>query len=133
MILLIITVIGLFCNGLFYICHEDTNMIFSFVGRWHAKILDKRRKSFNKSALANSKKLGGKKYMDNVDKHVYKYDWLTAPLFGCFKCMTSVWGTLIYWLHYDFTLSNLYLWPIVIIASTAMSMLIFVNGTKKLL
>lgn len=125
----IIILIALFVNGLHYICYSGNNMIFSFVGRWYEGVLQKRRESFNEAYKKANGNIGGKTYQDQIDKHVYKYDDLVAPIFGCYKCMTSVWGTAIYFIFGDF---NFVHWPFIIIAATGLSIVVYANGPNKI-
>lgn len=42
--------------------------------------------------------------------------WVLKPLFMCTVCMSSVYGSLAYWLASAFTVHNLLVWPLYVVA-----------------
>lgn len=57
--------------------------------------------------------------------------WITKPLFDCVYCMSSFWGTIVYWVWMqDFTPDNLTIWPLYILALCGLSKLVMDNLVK---
>ncbi len=99
-LLTLIILISLFCNGLFYLTTEE-GMPLKFIDRWIDKRLD------NKLLI-----------------------FIYSPILGCITCMSSVWGTLLYWHFIGFTTESYYELPIVVISSAYLNTLMF-NYVRK--
>jgi hypothetical protein len=45
-----------------------------------------------------------------------KYHFLYKPLGGCLACMASIFGSIAWWAISPFTIQNLMMWPLVVVA-----------------
>lgn len=57
--------------------------------------------------------------------------WIRKPLFECVYCMSSLWGTIVFWIWMqDFTADNLIIWPFYVLALCGLSKLVMDNLVK---
>lgn len=82
-----------------------------------------------------AKMLGGKAFLDEGE---WYYDFnnsalksIWKPLWGCYTCMPSLWGTIVYTLFIPYSLESIYELPILILSASALNFIIFNNFVKK--
>lgn len=57
--------------------------------------------------------------------------WITKPVFDCVYCMSSLWGTIVFWVWMkEFTADNLTVWPFYLLALCGLSKLVMDNLVK---
>jgi hypothetical protein len=107
-ILIDILIISLFCNGWYLITSQG--MVLNIVREWYLTIA---------GGIENS---SGEVYWSKLFQNKYQrvLAFIYKPLFGCVTCMSSIWGSLVYW-----TIDNsLIYYPIVIIGAACTNLLI---------
>jgi hypothetical protein len=111
-----ILIISLFCNGWYLITHDG--MIFDFLRKWYLEIAGGLEHA--SGTVYWSKNCDGGPAYNRVLKFLYN------PLFGCIICMSSIWGSLIYWiLFYKLAWMSLVLWPVVIVSAACVNLFIY--------
>lgn len=68
------------------------------------------------------------------DRALYHFlpSWLYMPIIGCVPCMASVWGTLVFALHWLlYTSLSWYWWPFVVLSSVALGTVVWYWITPK--
>jgi hypothetical protein len=106
-IILDIIIISIFCNGWYLITRQG--MLFFFLHDWYLWMC-------NGFIMAN----GETEFIYPDQRQFQRFFY--SPLFGCVTCMASIYGTIIYLILNDFSIS--WLWPITIIASSYMNLLL---------
>jgi len=100
-------IMSLFCNGWYLITRP--NMILFYI---HKKYVQAIGGDFTGD--------GFEIWYEN--KPFWK--WLYKPLFGCVTCMASIWGSIAYWSIYSWNLGSLQFYPVAIIATSALNLII---------
>jgi hypothetical protein len=70
-----------------------------------------------------ARKLFIKSSDDDFDEEYY-VPWLFKPLIGCPTCMSSVHSTYFYWFFQEWTLQNLYIYPLYVLALAGLNALL---------
>jgi hypothetical protein len=68
------------------------------------------------------------KLLHPIDRLLYRIlpSWLYLPIIGCVTCMASVWGTLVFALHWLlYPGLSWYWWPFVVLAATGLGVLVY--------
>ncbi len=125
-LLTLIILISLFCNGLFYITTEE-GMPLKWLDKWIDKTIKKRGE---KRDLTIDKSWPHAEQERAIKRYAHRWLFLYSPILGCITCMSSVWGTLLYWHFIGFTTESYYELPIVVISSAYLNTLMF-NYVRK--
>lgn len=59
-------------------------------------------------------------------------EFITKPMYDCVYCMSSVWGSLVFWLYYDHTARSLACWPFYCLALCGLNRLLVAAFPKIL-
>lgn len=81
-----------------------------------------------------ARSLGGKPFLEEGEWYYFfknGMDKLWKPLWGCYTCMPSIWGTAIYFLFIDVSRATIYELPILILSASCLNFIIFNNFVKK--
>ncbi len=111
--LFVIILISLFCNGIYLLFNFGN--VFDFIRRWYIDIAGGIQN--NSGAINWTMNIGG------TPVHKNKI-FLYKPLFGCITCMSSIWGSIAYWTIMPFTLYSLTMYPMIIVCSACVNLLI---------
>ncbi len=114
-LLLIISLMSLFCNGWYMITH-------------HGMLLDPARKFFLTITGGWERNDGGIEWDDPEPswfKFILVIRFIYKPLFGCIICMSSIPGSVAYWTISHFTNENLIYWPIACVCASFTNYFLF--------
>jgi hypothetical protein len=81
-----------------------------------------------------AKMLGGKAFQE---EGAWYYEFqngmgkLWKPLWGCYTCMPSLWGIVVYTLFIPYSVASIYELPVLILSSACINFIIFNNLIKK--
>lgn len=102
-----ILIISLFCNGWYLVTRQG--MALCFIHKFYLRL--------SNGVIKDDGEVVWMLCHKPILKTIYK------PLFGCVTCMSSIWGSLAYFVLNNFTISWIY--PVVIIACACMNVLIY--------
>lgn len=105
--------ISLFCNGIYLLFNFGN--LFDFLRLWYVSISGGIQRNDGRITWVQDP---NNKTDQPIKKFFYK------PLFGCITCMTSIWGSIVYWSIETYTIQTLILYPITIVCCACMNLLI---------
>lgn len=114
-ILITISLMSIFCNGWYMITRNGM-------------ILDSVRKLFLAIAGGYDRSDGGIEWDEYKEFHLVLIPrYIYKPLFGCIICMSSIPGSVAYWVacSFQFTNQNLIQWPIACVCASFMNYFLF--------
>lgn len=96
-----------------------TSLIASFVILGANELLSHETKTLSKVYDRNQSGLLG--FISYFGDKILPY-YLTKPLWSCCVCMSSVWGSAIYYIHYG--TENLIMWPVFVLCTAGLVLII---------
>lgn len=123
-LLTLIILVSLFCNGLFYITTEE-GMPLKWLDTKITWMLRIRETIYKQKHPKINYDTSNAAY-----KYSHRWLFLYSPILGCITCMSSIWGTLFYWLFIGFSSQSYYELPLVILSSAYLNTLMF-NYVRK--